>query len=143
MALAQGASGIFNAVAFGLAGWAFSHLDRKGYAEEVHRHNIAMENLSREENQWRNQRDQELDRLSKLREERYNALKSEKVTDDNLDFYKKVKEELDNQEEKTKESYSLRRPKIDYKPSTEFQKYIAAAKMALVAGGAVALGSFI
>ena len=63
MAAATMAGGIFNAVAFSLAGWAFSRIDKGRYQEEQKRHDLAVEKMESDENAWRNQRDTELDRL--------------------------------------------------------------------------------
>ena len=37
------AGGLFNAVAFAGAGYVFHKLDKKGYQDEMKRHNLAME----------------------------------------------------------------------------------------------------
>lgn len=141
MALAQGASGIFNAVAFSLASWGFSHIDKKGYTDELRRHNIAMEKMSKDENAWRNARDQENDRLSRLRDERYAAIKSEQSTDSSLDLFRKMKKEYDTQREKIEEKYTKEEPRknIDqyYKPSKKFQEYVGFTKLAMIAGGII------
>ena len=46
------AGGLFNAVAFVGAGYAFHKLDKNGYEEEMKRNDEAMEKLSREKEKW-------------------------------------------------------------------------------------------
>ena len=46
------AGGLFNAVAFAGAGYVFHKLDKKGYEDEMKRHNLAMERLKAAEDEW-------------------------------------------------------------------------------------------
>ena len=46
------AGGLFNAVAFAGAGYVFHKLDKKGYEDEMKRHNLAMERLKAAQDEW-------------------------------------------------------------------------------------------
>ena len=46
------AGGLFNAVAFAGAGYVFHKLDKKGYEDEMKRHNLAMEQLKAAQDEW-------------------------------------------------------------------------------------------
>ena len=46
------AGGLFNAVAFAGAGYVFHKLDKKGYKDEMKRHNLAMEQLKAAQEKW-------------------------------------------------------------------------------------------
>ena len=46
------AGGLFNAVAFAGAGYVFHKLDKKGYEDEMKRHNLAMEQLTAAREKW-------------------------------------------------------------------------------------------
>ena len=46
------AGGLFNAIAFAGAGFLFSKLNHSGYEDEIKRHNLALEQLSRAEEEW-------------------------------------------------------------------------------------------
>ena len=46
------AGGLFNAIAFARAGFLFSKLNHTGYKEEIKRHNVALEQLSRAKEKW-------------------------------------------------------------------------------------------
>ena len=45
-------SSLFAALAFSGAGYLFHLLDKKGYSNEIKRHNKAMENLTRAREKW-------------------------------------------------------------------------------------------
>ena len=42
----------FSALAFAGAGWLFQHLDKNGYKEEPKRHDVALEQLTRDQEKW-------------------------------------------------------------------------------------------
>ena len=46
------AGGLFNAVAFADAGYVFHKLDKKGYEDEMKRHNLAVEQLQAAKEKW-------------------------------------------------------------------------------------------
>ena len=46
------AAGVFNAFAFAGAGFLFKFLDKKGYEDEMKRHNLAMEKLKAAQDKW-------------------------------------------------------------------------------------------
>ena len=46
------AGGLFNAVAFAGAGYVFHKLGKKGYEDEMKRHNLAMEQLTAAKEKW-------------------------------------------------------------------------------------------
>ena len=49
------ATGVFNALAFAGAGFLSKMLDKNGYGEEMKRHNLAMEDLTKPCNKWNEQ----------------------------------------------------------------------------------------
>ena len=46
------ASGLFNAVAFSAASFIFGKLSHKDYSQEMKRHNMAVEKLTKAKNEW-------------------------------------------------------------------------------------------
>ncbi len=48
--------GLFNAFAFAGAGYLFQHINKDGYEEETKRHDLAMEQLEKAQQEW-NQKD--------------------------------------------------------------------------------------
>ena len=81
--------GIFNAFAFAGAGYLFKMINNDGYGEEIKRHNLAMEQLTRARQEW-NQK--EIERRAKLIELRQKLLvfEGKKFTREPhiCDFYK-------------------------------------------------------
>ena len=44
--------GLFNAFAFAGAGYLFNKLNHNGYKDEIKRHNLALEHLSKAKQEW-------------------------------------------------------------------------------------------
>ena len=124
--------GLFNAVAFAGAGYMFSKFNKDGYKEETKRHDLAMEQLAKAQQEW-NQKDIERqEKIAALRQERNNA---------NADF-KNINKALKDYEKVTELVYDgkkfTRKPHIwdFYDPSDEMKEYmtIAIGSMGLVGG---------
>ncbi len=124
--------GLFNAVAFAGAGYLFQHINKDGYEKETRRHNLAMEQLNKAQQEW-NQKDIE-------RQEKIAALRQER-NDANADFGN-INKALKDYEKVTTLVYEgkkfTRRPHIwdFYDPSDEMKEYmtIAIGSMGLVGG---------
>ena len=71
------AGGLFNAVAFAGAGYVFHKLDKKGYEDEMKRHNLAVEQLQAAKEKWY---EKTVDKKSKI------ALLRQKLLDANKDL---------------------------------------------------------
>ena len=64
------AGGLFNAVAFAGAGYLFSKLsNHRGYADEIKRHNHALEKLAQAKQEWYEKEVQRKDHIAQLQEE--------------------------------------------------------------------------
>ena len=69
--------GLFNAVAFAGAGYVFHKLDKKGYEDEMKRHNLAVEQLQAAREKWY---EKTVDKKNKI------ALLRQKLLDTNKDL---------------------------------------------------------
>ncbi len=124
------AGGIFNA--FAGAGYMFQKFNKDGYEKETRRHDLAMEQLARAQQEW-NQKDIE-------RQEKIAALRQER-NDANADFGN-INKALKDYEKVTELVYEgkkfTRKPHIwdFYVPSDEMKEYmtIAIGSMGLVGG---------
>ena len=124
------AGGIFNA--FAGAGYMFQKFNKDGYEKETRRHDLAMEQLTRAQQEW-NQKDIE-------RQEKIAALRQER-NDANADFGN-INKALKDYEKVTELVYEgkkfTRKPHIwdFYVPSDEMKEYmtIAIGSMGLVGG---------
>ena len=63
--------GLFNAFAFAGAGFLFSKLNHSGYKDEIKRHNLALEHLSKAKQEWY---EEEVSRKNKIEEKIYLTL---------------------------------------------------------------------
>ena len=90
------AGGLFNAFAFAGAGYLFKMINSDGYSEEIKRHNLAMEQLTRAQQKWNQKEIEEERRVRTLRQEKSDA--NEDFSDINkpLKNYKKVMEIVHN-----------------------------------------------
>ncbi len=124
--------GLFNAFTFAGAGYIFSEFNKDGYEKETRRHDLAMEQLARAQQEW-NQKDIE-------RQEKIAALRQER-SDANADF-KNINKALKDYEKVTELVFKgkkfNRKPHIwdFYDPSDEMKEYmtIAIGSMGLVGG---------
>ena len=62
------AIGIFNVVAFAGAGYLFSKLNHNGYEDEIKRHNLAIEKLSKAKEKWYEGQVNRKKKIERLRE---------------------------------------------------------------------------
>ena len=109
--------GLFNAVAFAGAGFLFSKLNHSGYEKEIKRHNLAIEKLTRDKENWFEKQMERKEYLEKLRQQLSDANADINETNKSLINFKKVENEY--QEEEKKE------PKLEnyYTPSKEMKEY--------------------
>ena len=110
------AGGIFNAFAF--AGYLFKITNSDGYAKEIKRHNLAMEQLARARQEW-NQKEIE-QKQAKLRQERSDANEDFKEINKSLKDYKKVTTLVFDGKKFTREPHIW----DFYNPSDEMKEYM-------------------
>ncbi len=67
------ASGLFNAFAFAGAGYLFKMINSDGYSDEIRRHNLAMEQLTRAQQKWNQKEIEEERRVRELCQEKSDA----------------------------------------------------------------------
>ena len=103
-------AGLFNAIAFAGAGFAFSAIGGDDYSIETERHNRAVEKLAADKEVFLEKKTQLHDRISKLRVELANANADMNDTNDALDNVRAVlrlvadrKKELTKAEDDLKE----------------------------------------
>ena len=121
---------LVNALAFSGSNYLFSHLDKDNYKKEMSRHNLAMEQLNREEEE----RKKRLDFLNnRLRKEMSTQMYSQKDFI-NTDKYMTLYAEIYN--------LKKRRSNIEdfYKPSEELKKY--EVLYYILAGGGLLVGIY-
>ncbi len=92
------AGGLFNAFAFAFAGagYLFKMINSDGYGEEIKRHNLAMEQLTKARQTWNQKEIEEEKRIRKLQQERANAKADFSEINKSLKAYKKVLEIVHN-----------------------------------------------
>ncbi|CAB4009110.1 Hypothetical predicted protein [Paramuricea clavata] len=124
------AGGLFNAFAFEGAGYLFKMLDKNGYAEEIKRHNLAMENLTAEREKYLEEVTDRRNRIAQLREKLAEANRDIKSTNQSLELVRRINE-------LTRIKAMPRKPQLSnhYKPSSEMEEYMAL--FGLVEGGVV------
>ena len=126
------AGGLFNAFAFAGAGYLFKMINSDGYSEEIKRHNLAMEQLTRAQQEWNQKEIEEEGKARELRQERSDANKDFNDINKSLENYKKVIEIVHNGKKFT------RKPHIwdFYTPSEDMRDYmtLAIGTMGLVGG---------
>ena len=118
--------GLFNAFAFAGAGFLFSKLNHSGYKDEIKRHNLALEHLSKAKQEWY---EEEVSRKNKIEEKRHQLVEANKdINTTNaalsaLDHLNRVMEK--------------RKPTLDdyYKPSEEMEAYKVLTMAAAGLGG--------
>ena len=122
--------GLFNAFAFAAAGFLFSKLNHSGYKDEIKRHNLALEHLSKAKQEWY---EEEVSRKNKIEEKRHQLVEANKdINTTNaalnaLDHLNRVMEKRSLEREPTLDDY--------YKPSEEMEGYKV---LVMTAAGATA-----
>ena len=122
--------GLFNAFAFAGAGYLFSKLNHSGYKDEIKRHNLALEHLSKAKQEWY---EEEVSRKNKIEEKRHQLVEANKdINTTNaalsaLDHLNRVMEKRSLEREPTLDDY--------YKPSEEMEAYKV---LVITAAGATA-----
>ena len=110
--------GLFNAFAFAGAGYLFNKLNHNGYKDEIKRHNLALEHLSKAKQEWY---EEEVSRKNRVEEKRHQLVEANKdinVTNASLkalDHLNRVMEKRSLEREPTLDDY--------YKPSEEMEAY--------------------
>ena len=127
--------GLFNAFAFAGAGYLFSKLNHSGYKDEIKRHNLALEHLSKAKQKWY---EEEVSRKNKIEEKRHQLVEANKdinVTNASLNA-------LDHLNRVMEKRSLEREPKLNnyYKPSEEMEAYKLLTMAA--AGTTVGLGGY-
>jgi hypothetical protein len=123
------AGGLFNAFAFAGAGFLFKMIDKNGYVEEAHRHNIAMENLTAEREKYLEEVTDRRNRIAQLRAELAVADRDIKTTNQSLELLRRIKE--------LTHKAMPRKPQLSnhYTPSPEMKEYMTI--FGLITGGVV------
>ena len=78
------AGGLFNAVAFAGAGYVFHKLDKKGYEDEMKRHNLAMEQSTAAKEKWYEKTVEKKNKVALLRQQLEDANKYLDATNEAL-----------------------------------------------------------
>ena len=81
------AGGLFNAVAFAGAGYVFHKLDKKGYEDEMKRHNLAMEQLTAAKEKWYEKTVEKKNKVALLHQQLVDANKDLDATNEALHNY--------------------------------------------------------
>ncbi|CAB3987379.1 VRR-NUC domain-containing [Paramuricea clavata] len=123
------AGGLFNAFAFAGAGYLFKMFDKNGYAEEAHRHNKAMENLTAEREKYLEEVTDRRNRIAQLKSELAEASRDIKSTNQSLELARRINE--------LTHKPMPRKPQLSnhYKPSSEIEEYMTI--FGLITGGVV------
>ena len=125
--------GLFNAFAFAGAGYLFNKLNHNGYKDEIKRHNLALEHLSKAKQEWY---EEEVSRKNKIEEKRHQLVEANKdinVTNASLkalDHLNRIMEKRSLEREPTLNDY--------YKPSEEMEAYKILTMAAVGLGGGLA-----
>ena len=122
--------GLFNAFAFAGAGFLFSKLNHSGYKDEIKRHNLALEHLSKAKQEWY---EEEVSRKNKIEEKRHQLVEANKdinITNaalNALDHLNRIMEKRSLEREPTLNDY--------YKPSEEMEAYKVLTMSVIGLGG--------
>ena len=108
------AGGLFNAVAFAGAGYVFHKLDKKGYEDEMKRHNLAMEQLTAAKEKWYEKNVEKKNKVALLRQRLNDANKDLGSTNEALHNLRTAMDE-DIGSEPTLDDY--------YEPSDDMKIY--------------------
>ena len=110
--------GIFNALAFAGAGFLFKSIDKNGYANEMKRHNQAMEKLTAAKEKWYEKQVENKNKIDLLRQQSSHANADINKTNKALDDLQKI-----TYEDKTFEREPVPHISDIYKPSDEMEEY--------------------
>lgn len=134
MAASMGSS-LFAALAFSGAGYLFHLIDKGGYAEEVHRHNIAMEELAKAREKWYEAEVMRKNKLAQRRQELMEAHQDMAIVNKSLDALARVSMQY-------KQKKFSRKPKLSdfYRPSEKMKSYQNMAVGMFGAAGGLAIG---
>ena len=128
--VAGGLQSVFAAISFSAAGLLFKHLDKNGYAEEMSRHNRAVENLARSKELFCEREVLKHDEIQRLRQRLADANDDIKTTNEMLDQLRQIRT-IQYQGV----SYDREPQLSDFnKPSDEMREY------QYIVGGALGLG---
>ena len=125
--------GLFNAFAFAGAGYLFNKLNHNGYKDEIKRHNLALEHLSKAKQEWY---EEEVSRKNKIEEKRHQLVEANKdINATNaslkaLDHLNRIMKKRSLEREPTLNDY--------YKPSEEIEAYKVLTMAAVGLGGGLA-----
>ena len=125
--------GLFNAFAFAGAGYLFNKLNHNGYKDEIKRHNLALEHLSKAKQEWY---EEEVSRKNRVEEKRHQLVEANKdinVTNASLralDHLNRIMKKRSLEREPTLNDY--------YKPSEEMEAYKILTMAAVGLGGGLA-----
>ncbi|CAB4031809.1 Hypothetical predicted protein [Paramuricea clavata] len=111
------------------AGYLFKMFDKNGYAEEAHRHNIAMENFTAEREKYLEEVTDRRNKIARLRAELAEANSDIKSTNQSLELVRRINE--------LSRKAMPRRPQLSnhYKPSPRMEDYMTI--FGLITGGVV------
>ncbi|CAB4041857.1 Hypothetical predicted protein [Paramuricea clavata] len=103
--------------------------DKNGYAEEAHRHNKAMENLTAEREKYLEEVTDRRNKIAQLKSELAEASRDIKSTNQSLELVRRI-------DELTRKPIP-RKPQLSnhYKPSSEMEEYMTI--FGLITGGVV------
>ena len=87
------AGALFNAVAFAGAGYVFHKLDKKGYEDEMKRHNLAMEQLTAAKEKWYEKTVEKKNKVALLHQQLVEANKDLDATNEALHKLRTAMEE--------------------------------------------------
>ncbi len=119
------AGGVFNAFAFAGAGYLFRMINKDGYAEEIKRHDLAMEQLAIAKQKWSQKEIEQRDKQRELHQERIDVNEDFSNINKSLKNYKKVNDLVIeyNGKKFTSKSHIWN----FYKPSSEMEEYMTLA----------------
>ena len=126
------AGGLFNTFAFTGPGYLFKMINSDGYSEEIKRHNLAMEQLTRVQQKWNQKKIEEEIRVCELRREKLDANEDFSNINKSLKNYKKVMEIIHGRKKFARKSHLWDL----YAPSEEMPEYmtLTIGAMGLVSG---------
>ena len=122
--LGQMAMTVFAGFAFSASGFIMHKLDKSGYLDEVRRHDLALENLSKAREQFYQEEVRKKDRIEQKRAELQIAKADLNTVNHALDLLKNMN--VVYRDEKTNTKYTFNRePQLKdfYTPSDKMKKY--------------------
>ena len=128
--------GLFNAFAFAGAGFLFNKLNHSGYKDEIKRHNLALEQLSRDKQQWYQEEVERKNEIQLKRQQLADASADINETNKALvSLSRALKSQINKLELTGRSEHML---SDYYKPSKEMEEYqMVAMAIAGLGGGFV------